>query len=336
MPTSYSNNLIKLAEILIDKLKRKITEATTPVISKEQKAGEDKLLETLRQMETDYKNNNGIVKPDYDKIYPTTLGLIKKTYNPISDAEIEKQVKDELTPEYESKVQKKEAEAEFQLDKLADKEIGIKEDAEDDVSKELNEFQNNLISHTNSLIKKGMVNSSVKSEGERAIEEETKKDIQTISEEYSLKLSSLNKEIEYLKVEKENALYDYEISYAANLEKRISALKKQVESELNKVNAYNEKIDKKEADYQAKRQKLIYAAEYDRLLKQEELETAARNFGETFGYSDQINKEYYLRYKAALEFYSSLPSDVAKKMAEENTGLSDYMGKYYDLLKSKL
>ena len=336
MSTSYSSNLIKLAEILIDKLKNKIIEATTPVVSDEHKAGEAKLLDTLKQMDSEYKDNKGIVKPDYDSLYPATLGLVKKTYNPKSEEEIIAQAEDELTPDYESKVRKKESETEYKVDSLKDKEEGYLKDKEEAVMNEQTEYIDSLNSLTNGLIKKGMTQSSIKGEGEKAIEAAAANDINKISEEYAIKLNSLNKEIDYLNTEKENALSDYEISYAASLEKRITALKREIESELVKVNNYNEKIDKKEAAYQTQRQKLINEAEYDRLLKQEELETAARDFGATYGYSDQVNAEYYSRYKAALEFYSSLPKDVAKKMAEENTALNDYMGEYYKLLKSKL
>ncbi|MFA5450012.1 MAG: hypothetical protein WC292_06205 [Clostridia bacterium] len=280
---------------------------------------DEELLRKLRDLDASYSNNKGkIPAPDYSQTIPETLGLVPKEFVPVSDEELIEQAEGELLPGYQSKVDSQHLTSGYKLDKLGAEEESLKQNEVYDSQALDHELSELLRRQQSAVIRQGLVNSSINTVGQREIADYGEARKSKLNAYYDLKYGALAAEVEYTNATYQNALKEYDLKYAADLEKKMASLKLQQEKRLEEINKYNLNLAKQEEEYQKKR--LAQIAEEEKKRKQiEEQLKKTRNLAESvYGISDATKAEYDKRYQEAINFYSGLNSDVAKQLVAQN------------------
>ncbi len=328
---------IKRFENSIKRIWNKLSGGTgsTPVTSNDL-AAERGLIKKLQSMEEKYREATKLPEPDYDSI-PESLGLQKKTFLPKTDEELRETAESALSGAYNAKVDaanlKAREKTESLEEKLRDKAAKFEGDAEALGDK----FAAAEEALKNGSIDRGLADSSIRTAGESELQREFGNAMSVLKSEHEAAAERIRQEIELAETGRQNALKEYRLSYAADVEKKISALKSELQKELQAVNSYNAEIAKKEAAYRIERQQTedeMRAAYEKRQLAQDRQDAI---FEAKYGYSGKKAAEMQERYDEAEAFYGSLPNDLARELMEksENT-LKPLLGLYYSKLKNKI
>lgn len=307
-------------------------------ISSEQRKQNEQLVARLKELEAKYKERNMPPEPDYDALFAHTLGLEPKPVPIITDEDIEERATTALLPDYTKKVNKMELDTTKSLSSMEDKVTDADIKYAEDMTSLDKAFDSLMRRQTNELIKQGIIHSSISfntlsdssSEAERVLGERTIK--------YEATMERFNAAIELIEQNRAYALQEYELKFAADLDGKIIALKKERDSLIAAINTYNAKVVKDEAAYQKYREDTIRKMETDRLAAYEQREKEIAKREQVTGYTGAKAAEMDARYNYALQFYSSLPKDVALTLMRENEEtLKSTLGtRYADLAASQL
>jgi len=157
-----------------------------------------------------------------------------------------------------------------------------------------------------------------------------------IEDAYISTIEGLNKEMEALNLEREKAMDELDLKYAAELKDKIADLKEDRDAIVAKYTKYNNNVDEKELKYQKERQEDI-----EKYLKEQREEKVKedqkqREYEEKYGYSGEKLKNYSARYNLAFDFYMSLDADIAVEALQASPNMKFYLGNYYDKLMNEL
>lgn len=299
-------------------------------------AAERGLIKKLTSMDEKYREATKLPEPDYDSI-PESLGLKRKTFVPKTDDELRASAETALSGAYNAKVDaanlKAKEKTESLENSLADKTAKYAESVE-----ALGEnFRAAEESVKNSSINRGLEDSSIRTSRESELQRELGSAMSILKSEHEAAADRIRQEIELAETGRQNALNEYRLTYAADVEKKISALKTELQKELQAVNTYNAEIAKKEAEYRIERQKTEdeMRAEYEKRQLAQDRQNAI--FEAKYGYSGQKAAEMQERYNEAEAFYESIPNDIARElMSKSEDVLKPLLGLYYSKLKNKI
>lgn len=294
------------------------------------------LINRLKSMEEKYREATKIPEPDYGSL-PETLGLKRKTFVPKTDDELRDKAEEALGAAYDAKIAAtdlKAAEKTQSLENsLADKTEKYAEDLEYIGEK----YATDAEALKNGSIDRGLEDSSVRTSRESVLRTELGNAMNVLRTEHQAQADRIMREIELAETGRANAVNEYRLAYAADVEKKISALKNELAQELETVNSYNAEIAKKEAQYQIDRQKT-----QDQMREAYEKRQAIRDkqtadYEEKYGYAGAKAEEMEARYNEAEAFYSSIPEEIAKElMSKSEATLKSLLGLYYPRLKNKI
>lgn len=290
------------------------------------------LVKKLKEMDEAYKKATAPPKPDTSAI-PVSLGLEPKTFTPKTDAEILEEAKTALAPSYEQKTQELEKDRDAAIEKLegeADKELNRYEEQ----AKKLEESAAGLSEkHKRSMINQGIVNSSIFGEGLLDIEKALAESSLAAKTALENKLTEIEAKINLARLNFEEALYQYDLQYAASLEAKVNSLKTEQEKIKEQINAYNKKIAEQELKYALEREKKIKELEEESEKRRLEQEERQREEELRKGYSGEKAEEMERRYRLALETYGSLDKEVALNLInKQSEDLKATLGLYYQRL----
>ncbi len=317
---------------------KKEPEKIEPQISAEQRAQNDSLVKRLRELEAKYKERDAIPQPDYETLFAPTLGLVPKPVPEISDEDIQERAEGALLPDYTKKVDKVELDTFASLSNLDKKITGADIKYNEDMYNLDKAFSALMDRQRHSMIKQGIIHSSISANTLTDTESEKVRALTERKEKYTATLNDYNKAIELVEQNRLYALKEYELKFAADLEGKIIALKKERDNLIGAINTYNAKIIKEEAAYQKYKEDSISKMEKERQIAQEQLDKETAKREQVTGYTGPKALEMDARYRYALEFYNSLPKEVALKLIEENESvLASTLGFYFgDLSASQL
>ena len=268
----------------------------------------DALINTLMEMDNEYRaTHSGI-----DLAVPTlpgSLGLEKKEYVKKSDEEILEEAESALLP---ALIKNKNSASE-KLTSLTDKLEEERESAtysqvlEQNALKESGESA--LRDHQNDMIFQGLTHSTINSEGAKNIVSDLAFKSMKIDEKYDNKLTKIKNDLTLAEKEYQNAIREYDLEYAADLESKVNKLKLNEEKRLEEINAYNKKITEQEEKYKIERLETLekLRAERQEALLQEM--SRDQTYEKEFGISPEKQAEYAKRKDMALSFYSNFTKE---------------------------
>lgn len=291
-----------------------------------QNPSNDALLNTLIEMDNEYrKEQTGVDLSEPD--IPYSLGLEEKEYDPKSDETLMEEAVTELLPEYEKNKDKAEEKLEKALNTQYEKE-------QDTILKEASErtklessYQNSLDNHRDNMIFQGLVNSTIASSEKDKIEDAYSYEVNLIDSKYDIAYAKIKNSVAEAQLSYENAIKEYDLNYAADLQVKLSKLKEKEEKRLKEINEYNLAIREKEAKYQAERQKTLKAlreerqkALFDEMAREQKMEAE-------YGIGAEKQAEYARRANMAKTFYSNFSkADVSTLLGEAQNELINLLG----------
>lgn len=287
---------------------------------------EKELIDELEKMDKEYRESTN--RPSIEDIMPETPGYEKIEFNgePLEDIlerVKQKYEKDKLAESknvelsYKSKSDSVEAESkktkEKQQSELEKLEQYLKESKED---------------HGNSMTNKGLSRSSIRSSGMEALTESFDQKKDSVNQDFENKLGEYARKLEELEQAQSIALEKLDLNFADKLQKEINSVKSQREKQIQDIDKYNNSIEEKTNTYKQNREETIRKEIADKIKNDKLLEEQENKIG----YTGDKKVNYDKRLNAAVNFYNSLPKEVARQMVKENTNLQSYLGKNYGKL----
>lgn len=241
------------ADDFLERLKNALRGKTSDNKPKES----SELVKKLKELEESYLLSLTGDNKTLEEVVPNSLGLEKKEYKAKTDEEIKSIAEQELSPEYEEKKNKLLKDKETKINKLETQieELGTElEENKLSVHDKQEELKD---SHISDMIMNGLTNSTIKDEGIKDIEEYTLNSLKKINENYDKKVSDIKAKITSYELEYGDALLNYDVKYASNLEKKIASLKKEEEKRLKEISDYNIDVYEREEKYSRERPELV-------------------------------------------------------------------------------
>lgn len=255
----------------------------------------------------------------------TSLGLEKQEFTAPTEDEIRLEAEKSLSAQKENEREEIENTYEGKFNNLNNKVEDVALERDEDVEAAASNFRSSLRDATNSSIKQGISRSSIYDEAVKAIEGERNSLISAAEEEFNREMSRLEKEIDLLQRQKDNALEAFDISYAIKLEDKIADINKDIANKQKEVEKYNENVDKLEAE-NLKAQEQANAQRQQEIEKHnEELLKQIEKLGEA-GVTQQKLRE---RYQVVLDFLMSIPKDVALSELTKDNHYETLLSNYY-------
>lgn len=269
----------------------------------------NKMLAKLKKLQTEYSESvvNGIKDSASEKYSGVDIG---------TDEELYQKAVQSLKDVRDNKI--------AALNSTADKKVtnvnGKIEDTSDNLNKAMNSLNKKYAilkdENLDSMVKKGLSRSSIAKLTNEKLDNDLTENVQDEVRSAEIKLARLNTELEQNEADRQLALENYEISYAASLSSKIASL-------TSERNALQSKLDAGTTDW-------------DKYLETELSRIQAEDTSyekENGDFKDEKKENYLDRYDAAYEYYSSMSKDKALSYIKKNKDeLTDLLGIYYDKL----
>ncbi len=275
----------------------------------------------LERLKNRWENKNKTELPEV-KTYE------KKEYKEEDADKIKAQVEEEFKGATESGILNLQTKNDSQKSKIKTK--MEEQNASLDIAKEQikDDYSKSKADVLSRAIEQGIARSSIVGAEQDRLSEEERAVMRVLEEENALKNSAYEVELALLEKELEAAMQEFQIEQAVKIKKRINDLTSDVKKENEKILEYNNKMAELE-------QKSINAradAIEDAKAREKELEAEEARYG----YTGDKKLNYDQRMNVAKNYYMSLSRDEALKQFEADTALHEYLGLYYDDLRTIL
>lgn len=298
--------------------------------------GETQLIEKLKQLDEEYKNN-GHYEPERGYEDLSDLLPEEQTFEYLKyDGDDEDTIKSNTKAKYDGLLadekQKVGDELNTETAAVENKKqvLGNEyEQKQKQIDRDYDDFQKTLMQE---LVKKGLYRSSIKQGQTDANEKARAIESKELTDKHNNEVATLDAEIAKLQGEANTAMQQLDLSYAKKLDEEIQRLLDKRNSEIEKINKYNNTLKEKETKYIEDRTKAIETQLAQRLKDQISIE----NMENKYGMAGEKKESYQKRYYMAYDYYSSLPHDVAMQMMQNNKQLEEYLGTYYGKLITEI
>ncbi|MDE7395746.1 MAG: hypothetical protein K2M95_06485 [Clostridiales bacterium] len=232
---------------------------------------------------------------------------------------------DELTKSAEDELAAYKAQGEKGIDKqIAAEEEGYRADMDaaqknhDEAAESTRRTYESAKKNTdNDMLKRGLARSSIAANKKAALEQNEAEATAKLASALNEKLQALNERIDALAAKREEALNDFNLTYAAKLTERINELKKERDEKTEEAIKYNNSLTEKE-----------HNAEVDKAMKESDL------YGEAL---DQKKKEkelgsdadYKKIYDAVVSELRKINLNDARDIVLNNPDIRENVGNYY-------
>ncbi len=291
----------------------------------------------LKELDEQYKATLPVEEePDLDRLFPKDSGLKEMEYEAESDEEIERKAK-----------QKNDADRLKEQNKLDEKYFASFAEAEGDkieaeqkreaTYEELGELYKELREQMkDKALANGVARGSILSTKLRDLDDGRSAAEREAEAKFDTDIAGIDDDLRALERDREAALEQLDLKYAASLEENINKLKDERDKKIREYEKYNSSVREKNAKYLQQRE--LDIVEYLADLAEKKNERAAlESYNEKkYGYSGEKRKNYEQRYELAYDFYSSLSPDIALEALEASPNMKYYLGIYYDALYNAL
>lgn len=284
--------------------------------------GRDKLADEIDRLE---QTSSGAMKPSLPK---TTLE--EKKYDAPSDDTLKKTAESELADykrNNENSLKQKSAAEKEELNSKRD----TYEQARDRAGEELEKsYEAATRALDNDVVRRGLARSSIAAVERGALEREFLGKNAEIIREYTNNIAKLETDIAAVNKKLQEALNDFNLTYASKLTARLNELKTEREKKMQEVIEYNNEIKRKQADLDNDRL-LTESKLYSEALAQEKQEKSLDGVP-----ADRKDEIYRAVYKKMDEFLGSLdPSDALLEIRNHSMYRQHLSNYYYSKLYDK-
>lgn len=275
----------------------------------------DELAAEIERLET---NSSAAIKPTLPKVT-----LQEKSYTAPTDSALKSSAENELASyrsEGEKSIrQKSEAEA-AELNSKREAYEGAKRNTEAELERQ---YEAAARAIDNDVVRRGLARSSIAAVERGALEREYLNQTAQIAREYGNSISKLESDIAAVDKKLQEALNDFNLTYAAKLNKRLNELKAEREQKLQDVIEYNNEIKRKQASMDNDRLK-TESSLYSAALSQEQ---QANSLG---GASNQRRDDTYKAvYERMDAFLGSLDPQQAMIEIRNHSMYRQHLSNYY-------
>lgn len=273
---------------------------------------------------------------ELEKLFPSDSGYREKEYDAQTDEQIEQQAKAEKDAEKQQDTEELQRRFESDKQKLEGSKDSSDKSLKDSYA-ELEKLYEELKQRTrDDALKRGVARGSIVSSEVKELENDLRGDRAQARQSYLDSVNDIDRKLKQLQADKDSALEQLDIAYAAELAQRIEKLKADRDKQVEKYEEYNQDVRRKNAAYAAKRERDI--AEYLRERDKEKQETQRKReeLENIVGYTGEKRENYAKRYEIAYQFYSSLSPDIASDALMASPNMRYYLGEYHynQLLRS--
>jgi|GEM_PF-954294 len=278
------------------------------------KKTKDDLIKELADLDEKFKNDPLL----FDVSMPENLGLTQMEYNALSDEEIEALSKSQTQAMYNDEKTKLENELKkLTLDFINQKE-SIKNSAQE-ISKSIEDIYAERKSEAEKdALKRGLARSSIITGKIEAFDQNRVNDKIKLETDTVNSINKIDQTILALESEKDLALENFNITLAAELLKKINALKTERAEKVNEALKYNNTIAEKEAQYQKDKTESLFSMEQRR----KDDVTNAKLLDYLYSEKAKIVKAYY----------DTMPPQEALRQIGEDSSLKEHLGGYYNYI----
>ncbi len=195
--------------------------------------------------------------PDYDKMLPNDLGIEPKLFTEKSQEELLIEAKNIVDDSYNEQKEKVNNSYQKKLENLTNKSETKNESYLQKVDKVTEKHNLDTEKAKFGVIKNGLANSSIMGSYLQELSAKYNDEIAKITNDYLTFQQNIDKEILLANDAKNNALKVYDIKMAADIEKKVIALKKEQAIIQQEINKYNRQLLIDKQSYQRDRENTL-------------------------------------------------------------------------------
>lgn len=290
-----------------------ITSLNVSAASSDKKTKDD-LLKELADLDEKFKNDPLL----FDISMPENLGLTKMEYDALTDEQIEELAKVQNQTMLNDEKVKLENELKKLTNDLLNQKEGIQKNSEE-ISKSIDDIYSERKSEAEKdALKRGLARSSIITGKIEEFDKNRVSDKVKLETDVVNSISKIDQTILTLESEKDLALENFNITHAAELLKKINALKTERANKINEVLKYNNEIAEKEAKYQKEKESTLFDMEQKRKSEV----TNEKLLDYLYSEKAKMVKTY---------FDTMAPSEVLRQIGEDSS-LKEHLGGYYNYI----
>ncbi len=296
---------------------------------KDAKNKEKDLLDKLYKLDKEYTDSlPKKEEKDYHSMFEP-FSKKEKVDNTLSNDELDNLAYKKAYKDYDKKLNNIDKIYNSNEKKARENEEKVKQTGKEILSNLDKQFAINKNNIDTKMQKQGLGFSSIKDnlhrENKKNINEK-KQETNNTTKKY---LENINSLIGDILNEKNDAKSNLEKESKENYQDIFNDLVKDRDSEKQKINDYNEKLKHEKIAYDNKVERQIDALKEKDRKKELEQEQITRENENKYGYTGDKKVNYDKRLNLAIEFYDSLPKELALRVANNNLELKRYLGAYY-------
>ncbi len=279
-------------------------------------AEKKKIANSLEELTNQFEdvNNKYDLTTNKDKKLSNSLNLTKLDDVSVNEDEITKLAKDSLQDYYTTNINSINSKNKNAIENLNNSIETQKENV-----KNLKNSVNNTIEEvkqdaSNDALKRGLARSSIIINKLNAFDNAKIAEYNKIDKELTNSVNKINDEINALNKEKEDALSDFNITYASKINEKINALNKELQEKQTQITKYNNEIAQIEAKYEKDK------ASFNNDLDQQDFNNYVKlsNFIANYGINSLNTIKNSEKYEYALDYFNSLPREDAFNILRKN------------------
>ncbi len=207
-------------------------------------------------------------------------------------------------------------------------------DAKDDLAFDLESQKSNVSSYydsartrsSNDALDRGLARSSIIINVLDAFDNNEIADLRALDDEYTKSLNTIDFQLNSLKLQREKALSDFDISYAVKLGDKISSLTADMEKKRSEVIKYNNEIAEKEKKYLDNYNKLVLDIKKSNISNSNKMVELVGKYGDKAINRYRKNQIFDL----LDEYFANMSKDTALDVLNTNDTLKDALGSDFD------
>lgn len=195
--------------------------------------------------------------PDYDSMLPKELNVEAKIYNEKTQDELLSEAKNIVKESYADKIKKIEDSYKNKINTLTLKNENKDASFTEKTDKATEKYVSDTENATFKAIKNGIANSSVIGGYLENLNKSYIDDVNKITNEYTIFKENIDRELEQALNAKTQALVSYDIKAAADIEKKVIALKNEQSKAIEEINKYNRQLLEDKKSFQSDREQTL-------------------------------------------------------------------------------
>ena len=274
----------------------------------------DKLIDELKSYSNifDYSSSPELEKVEFERLDDVV----------IDEEKIKKQAENELVDYKNSSIQNIIDDTSSKVEKLEEDKVNSKKNYKEAIAETKSYYGKVKEDASNDILKRGLSRSSIAINVMDAFNKEELNRYDKLNNDLTYTINSIDEEITTLNAKQQEALNNFDITYAVKLQDKINSLTNELLDKQEEVLKYNNEIAEKEAEYNKKYAELEEEIKNSNFDKEQDLMEYAGKYGVNM---IQKYKETQI-YNKAVSYLDSMDKNIALNELMNNATLRDLLG----------